>query len=398
MKHPLAGAVAGLAQTAALLGLMLWARPMSGVNALIDRAFGVPRTASEHIPTRRNPDLHETSFGENPLASFRHLAGAWAKHPGAKRIVLTGNSQLQQVMLASDESLTGQPELTAVDWLAERYASAGPKRPKTVCYRLSAGALSYVEMHWMLLYLVDHAEVKPDVLVFQANYQGFWNAGLRDGMLSLLDDPAFAAAVQEMARPGSSLFAGTFQQAIEKHRLNQAQRQTPGGGDSGGGQPAGQRLETKAREALTSVSPLFDHRGEHKEDFLNILYRGRVYLLGLRASSARSLSGPRLDRSRASVEAIAALCRERNIRMIAYDAPVNPRVSLFKTGADRAGYLEYLARFSKQSQVPLLDFSTIVPEGAWGRLLDGPDPLHLSRAGHRHLADALFAQLGERGF
>ena len=401
MKSPVVYAAAALIQTALLTGLLLWARPMSAINAAIDRVLRVPASASQHVPARRNPDLHELSFGENPIESFRHLAGAWTKHPGVRRIVLTGNSQLQQVTLAGDESLMAQPEATVVDWLSESYAAPLPPRSPALCYRLSAGALSYTEMLWMLLYLANHDEVKPDVLVLQANYQGFWNAGLRDGMLSLLDDPAFAAAAAAMARPGSSPFAETFEQAIEKHRANRALQQQHRAGAAAQApawQPAGQILETRTRETLTAVFPLFNQRADHKEDFLNILYRGRVYLLGLRASSARSLSGPRLERSRASLEAIAALCGDRGIRMVVYDAPVNPRVSLFKTEADRAGYLSYLARFSKQSGVPLWDLSAAVPDGAWGRLLDGPDPLHLSRAGHRRLAEALFAKLGEQGF
>jgi hypothetical protein len=396
MKKPLLGVAAALAQTVLVLGLLLWVRPLAAVNALIDRAFRVPGKASKLVPTRRNPDLHETSFGDNPLASFRHLAATWAKHPGAKRVVFAGNSQLQFVTLADDEPWTDQPEPTAVDWVAEQYAASG--RP-VVCYRLSAGALSYTEALWSLLYLVNHPEVKPDAFVLQANYQGFWNSGLRSGMLTLLDDPAFAAAAAHLAQPGSSLFAEAFEQAIQKHAAEQDRRtKGPGPAAAGTTLPAGHHLETRVREALDANFPLFRQRGEHKVDLLNTLYRGRIYLLGLRASSARSISGPRLDRSRASLEAIAAVCRANGVRMMIYDAPLNPRVSLFKTAADRSGYVDYLARFSRERQVPLFDLSAIVPERFWGRLLDGPEPLHLSRAGHKQLASVLFEKLGEQGF
>ena len=48
--------------------------------------------------------------------------------------------------------------------------------------------------------------------------------------------------------------------------------------------------------------PGFDRRAKFKEDFVYMLYRCRSYILRLQPATRRSLSGPRIEASRAALE------------------------------------------------------------------------------------------------
>ena len=376
-------------QTLALLGVLLWLRPVGAVNRAIDWLAGLSPEAAMTIPVRRQPDLHETSLGDAPKASFERLAARWHDVAPRRRVLFTGNSQMQMAVLAPNERLRPEPERTYFDWVAEGLAGRGVS-----CYRLSAGALSYSEALWYLTYLTGRPETTPGIVILQTNYAGFANGGVREGIAALLDDEAFAARIEKLAADPAWALSEPAREALARHR-----RQREASGPATGASPAGEtaaaghRLETATRAWLDRAVPGLAIRDLHKVDVYSLLFRARVHVARIRSGGARSIAPARLAASRAALEAIAALCRERGIRLIIFRAPVNPSVTLFKTESDRTGYEEFLAGLCKRYGGTLLDFEASVPAAEWGNGVDGPDPLHLGRAGHKRLAELLIERI-----
>jgi lysophospholipase L1-like esterase len=162
----------------------------------------------------------------------------------------------------------------------------------------------------------------------------------------------------------------------------------------------GDRLEDATRNWLSTL-PGFDRRAVLKDSLVQLLYRARLYLLHLKPSTARSITGARLSSSRASVEQLARYCHEQGINLVMFNAPVNPRVHLYRSETDSRYYHEFIQQVAARYHVRLYDFESIVPAENWGKLLDGPDPLHMGRIGHQIVAakmiDALSKELHSRG-
>jgi hypothetical protein len=262
-------------------------------------------------------------------------------------------------------------------------------------YRLSAPNLSYAEVLWYLVYLVSHPCMRPSEYVVQLNFETFRKTGIRDGMLELLDDQNFAAAVAAESR-ASAPYSGALQQAIERYhsRLatqtgttsNAAPISATGLSESAG---LGGRIESWVRLELDQLAA-FKSRGTSKAELLDILYLARVNLLGITPTTKRSLGGGTLNANISSLRRIGEICRHAGIRLVFFNAPQNPNAPLYRTPADREGYERIVTQLAQDSAQAYFDFESSIPGNLWGAWIDGPDPIHFGRAAHRRFADILF--------
>lgn len=373
------GSVAAvLATTLVLLAALFAARPFDRASEVLDRIFtGVP--ASTQVPRLiHDPRTQELSRGEAPRRSFETLAAHWSGAPGAGKVLVIANSQAMKVSLAPGEAPSTEGEPTWTDHLARRFAA---RMPATLVYRLAAPGMSYQEALFYVEYMALRPELRPDVIVVQLNYQSFWNGGIRAGMLELLDEPRFRDAIERESLSGHP-FANAFASALKEYRAHAPPRASvaaPAG--------LGVGVEIATRRWLGEL-PGFGERHVHKEDLAELLYRARVYLLRLRPTTARSIDGTRFVQARASVEAILEFCRKQNIRPVLFLAPVNPRISLYRTEEDRQRFLGLVADLEAGGAV-VARLEDAIPAELWGREFGGPDPLHLGRRGHAALADRL---------
>jgi hypothetical protein len=270
--------------------------------------------------------------------------------------------------------------------MADFYGRTG----SSVFYRLSAGALSYEEMLWYATYLADKPSIKPDILLVQLNYQNFANEGIRSGMRSLLSDPGFRQKVEDLirgSRPESEELAEIVR-AYDQKSLTTGAAAASGGTSA----PPGYRIETSVLHLLDRI-PGFERRGALKQSFVLTLIRCRSYFLHVSPSSRRSLGGPRITISRAALEDLAELCRRSGIRLILFQAPTNPVAPVYRTTEDETSYHEFTNSVAARYGTPLLDFEHSIPARYWGMSLNVPDPLHLSREGHRLLAEQMISAL-----
>jgi hypothetical protein len=126
-----------------------------------------------------------------------------------------------------------------------------------------------------------------------------------------------------------------------------------------------------------------------------MLYRIRLYLLRVTPGSARSISGVRLLRSRSCVEAVARLCRENHVRLMLFHTPLNPKVKLYLTAHDKQAHYDFVRGLAARYQLPVGEFEETIPRQYWGRILNGPDPLHLGRTGHKMLAELILDMMAK---
>ena len=389
----LASAAGVLLSTLAMFALLVRLQPFDLASALLDRAFHAPPKWTQVADLFRDPDTQELSRGDHPLESFALLSKYWAAHPGPRRVVFIGNSQMQAITLAPGEAPYAAPGKTYVDLIADRCRQDG----RFLVYRLSAGGMSYEEALWYVYYLLSVPELKPDAIVFQINYQFFWQGGIRDGMLELLNYTRFREKIERAAGEAQP-FSESFGESLARfrnigHTSSAGQSDASPPAESGGAGLAG-ALENAVRDRLVNV-PGFNRRPEQKESFLQMLYRIRLYILRVTPGGARSISGVRLLRSQSCVDSVARLCRESHVRLMLFHAPLNPEVKLYLTAHDRQAHYDFVRGLAARYQLPVGEFEEAIPRQYWGRVLNGPDPLHLGRTGHKMLAELIFDMMAK---
>jgi hypothetical protein len=384
-----ASSIAVVAATLVFLTGLFAFQPFARMSDGLDRAFGALPAWTQVANMFRDPTTQEVSRGDSPVESFRLLSESWTAHPGARRVVLMGNSQSLMTSLAPGEAPPTGPEKTYADHIADRYREAGSHK---LFYRLSSGAMSYQEMLWYAMYVSGRADLKPDVLLVQLNYQNFVNGGIRGGMLALLSDTDFRHKVEAIVeRHGAD--ADAFAEALQT--FDQSQHSS-GPATTSAGQTFGYRIETEFRRQLDRI-PGFNRRDAIAASFVLLMYRCRVYFLHLGSARARSLSGSRIAASRAALEDLADVCGRAGIWLILFEAPTNPAVPLYAKPEDDRQYHEFTQSVASRFGLKILDFEHSIPAGQWGMSLNVPDPLHLGREGHRRLADLLSAALDRDG-
>ena len=390
MKDPRLKTALVLALTfAALWGLLQW-DPFSHLRAV----FVNPAQEQAKVSlVFTDPYTQEVSDGQHPLESLRKLEPNWCNVPKETRYILTGNSQTFSVLLAPSEAPpTTEPDRAYPDLLLDRLNADGGG---VHGYRLSAPNISYMEVLWYLNYLLVHPCLIPGEFVIQLNFETFRKIGVREGMLELLEDPAFAAAVEQEVRSNAP-YANTFQQAIDQYKSRMAKQkgsQTSSISKTGitEARGFGSMLETTTRTVLDQLS-LFRSRGQLKAELLDFLYLARVNLLGITPTTKRSLGGGPLTANLSSLERIGELCRRAGIRLVFFNAPQNPNAPLYRTSADREQYEQMIAELARKLGEGYFDFENSIPGPLWGVWIDGPDPIHFGRAAHRRLADLMFEQ------
>lgn len=387
-----------LVSTFALLAGLLALRPFQRGNDLLDRIFdGAPAWTQVRL-LHRDPSMEDTSHGEDLGGSLRTLADAWeARGRGhslgepSRRVYFMGNSQMQDVSLAAGEEPPSAPEKTYFYQVADHYQQAAGDR--LALYRLSFPAISYAEVLWALRYVTQVPALEPDLVVLQINYQAFRQAGIRDGVLGMLSQPDFRASVEAVARggePHAEAFAEARRRWDEREARSAASR-TPASASGSSfvstlsALELGSAAETRARAWLAGA-PGFATRAAQKDEFLEMLYRLRLYVLQVKPTTVRPIGGARLVQNQSALDAIAELCAQRGVRLVLFHAPLNPRVELHATPEDRQSYEAMVRSFAARHGLVIVDFERAVPAPRWGRLLNGPDPMHLSRAGHQMLA------------
>jgi hypothetical protein len=370
-----------IAASLALAVALLSGAPFEAARQRLGTVFGAEPAWTQVTHLYQNPEIQETSHGEQPVHSLSTLARSWGDPARVRRVLFMGNSQMFDISLAPGEGASQGEEMTYTDLVAEHYRHRAMSN--VACYRLAAPGMTYTEMLWYLTYFLNDPDLKPEMLLVQVNYQAFWNGNVRDGLLPMVRSNAnFKTELQRMASDGKP-YSSDFSDALRRYDGESAlQPQT-----APWYQP-GVQIESRMRDFLQKV-PAFERRHLQKDSLMDLLYSGRVYLLHLKPTTARSITGARLSRSQAALEKIVQLATSKHVTILLFNSPVNPRVSLYRTEADRKHYRDFLLQLTQRYQVELVDLECEIPAALWGRWMSTPDPLHMGRAGHQKMADLM---------
>jgi hypothetical protein len=366
---------------------LLSARPFETAQSALERCFGSAPSWTQVTHVVTDPEIQEVSHGENPSVSLATLANYWKEHPDSERTVFIGNSQMFAVSLAPGEYPLDAPERTYPDLVAESLRSDSERK---LCYRLAAPGMSYTEALWYAAYLASCPELHPNSIVLQLNYQSFWNGRIRDGMLEMLGRRQFAESARRLATVRQP-YSDDFADAIRRYEQKKRQAASVASQSESGeltGPVLGRRFEAAVRTTFDSI-PVWPQRRRHRDSFYDLMYSARIYLLHIKPSTSRSIDGTRLWRSQAALEEVARTCRENGIRLVLFNAPVNPRVSLYQSAADLERYRHFVAKLSADYGLSVHDLEAAIPGDLWGSWMNGPDPLHLGRQGHRLMASQM---------
>jgi hypothetical protein len=358
---------------------LIWIDPFQYTVAALTRGFGQDPTNTD---TYTDASVQEISHGEHPERSFTWLAASY-RDDARRRVDLIGNSQTYTVVLAPGEHIAAS-EKTYPDLLAEHYGK------DVHLYRLSAPNISYTEVLWYMLYLESRAELTPDELIVQVNYETFRKTGIRAGMQELLDDAGFRQRISEIAA-ADPLYSGVFQQAIseyEQRRRASAQTGSSSASSNTGVTESngwGEWLETQTRNWLGRTG-IPARQARSKSELLLTLYLCRVHLLKLKPSTPRGLAPAALVINRDALREVVRICRLHRVRLRLMNAPQNPRAPLYRNDADRQQYRAVVDVVAKEFSIPVFDFEDRIPAEEWGSWVDGPDPIHFGLEGHRRMA------------
>ena len=363
-----------------IVGLLIGTAALLGLLGYID-LFGLATQAltgdgevARIQPTRLDPMECDVRFGENLVATQRELL---PPPDGRKRIVFLGNSQQYTASLpraaTPDEDDLAEMASALFDL---RLQQDYPDRYKV--YSASAPNQTFPETLWQLLYWFEVRADPPAVIVLQASFDTFRKTGIRIGFRTLLEDPAFDEA---LAR-----FEAAHSDRAWRGEFGHARQPAAAEHDDGKKRAA---LERTLRSALENL-PLFAKREARKQNFLLALYFARVQALGISPTTRRHIVGQALHANMDALDDIVALAREHGAKVIIYNAPTNPSVSMFYEEEYEA-YLSHIRALADSDGVFFADLGAAVSKEKWGYWVDGPDPIHFDRSGHVQLAESLAA-------
>lgn len=254
-------------------------------------------------------------------------------------------------------------------------------------YNAAAANQNFIETLWQGLYWFKVAPVKPSVMVIQASFDTFRKTGVRPGFQTLLEDPTFTAALDAWAAPGEKERPYLAEMAKAREEYEARKKEL-----AAATKEQAWTLEGSLRKGLEHV-PLYRRREEYKNNMFMCLYLTRVLVFKISPTTRRHITGtPLLDNFTALTD-LVRLAKSSGASVFIYNAPVNPRVSMFFQ-EEYDAYMTRLAALAESESTGFVDLANLAPSDEWGYWVDGPDPIHFDEQGHKTLADRLDAGFG----
>lgn len=237
------------------------------------------------------------------------------------------------------------------------------------------------EYYALLIYALRRAPI--DAVVLELVFDELREDGLRDDFATLLTDDD----QREMRkRP-----AGRAVLARADAEWKNANRAVENSGLHGFVQ---KYLEDGLDKALGSVWPLWRDRKNLQNLLLVDLYYLRNAVLGIKPTTVRKLIAARYERNMGAFVELLQLCRERNLPVVAYIAPIRQDHKLPYDPQQYAAWKEKTAEIMQQYGDTLLNFEKLVPNRDWGSYhADDIDFMHFQGAGHKILGETLLPYL-----
>ena len=368
-----------LAATLVAVGLLGQVNPFGLLQEAITRGDEAERMQ----PVRLDPASIGISQNEEPLKAYRSRP---LPPPSRRQVVFFGNSQQYTASLPRGAAIVPDHFVEITSELFESKLEARSPGGFAV-YNAAAANQNFIETLWQGLYWFKVAPVKPSVMVIQASFDTFRKTGVRPGFQTLLEDPTFTAALDAWAAPGEKERPYLAEMAKAREEYEARKKEL-----AAATKEQAWTLEGSLRKGLEHV-PLYRRREEYKNNMFMCLYFTRVLVFKISPTTRRHITGtPLLDNFTALTD-LVRLAKSSGASVFIYNAPVNPRVSMFFQ-EEYDAYMTRLAALAESESTGFVDLANLVPSDEWGYWVDGPDPIHFDEQGHKTLADRLDAAFG----
>jgi hypothetical protein len=364
---------------AAFIGLVMVLGRVDPFAALNARLVGAETRMQ---PTIEDPAHIDPRHGDDLARTLAELAPA--RQAGKKWIVVFGNSQQYTASLprGATPDLAREAEI-ATSLLGKALDERAPGAFHV--YNASAPNQNHAEALWHALYWFEASSPAPAALVLQASFDTFRKTAIRPGYQTLLDEPRYAAALAAfVAARGEREYISDFRAAERDHAERAAEKEEADPDEYRQWSP-----EPSLRAGMDHVA-LFKNRETLRSSFLNTLYALRAKGLGISPTTRRHITGAPYEQNIAALADLIDLAQRHGAKVMLYNAPVNPAVSMFYED-EYAGFVARLVEISSAKDVPFVDLAAAVPAERWGYWIDGPDPIHFDEQAHYLMRDHLVA-------
>jgi len=149
-------------------------------------------------------------------------------------------------------------------------------------------------------------------------------------------------------------------------------------------------LETFLVTRLGEIFPLWAARPSLRGQFLDDLYWGRNWVLGITPSTVRMPIVSRYDRNMRALDAMLANLARKRIVAIGYIAPIRHDLPIPYELTSYSRWKSEVAALAAKYNVTLLNLENLVPNDQWGSYHKSDvDFMHFQGSGHVLVADAL---------
>ncbi len=303
----------------------------------------------------------------------RHVVGAGLSCNHFARIIWLGNSQLHYI------NQFKEGDHIAPYWLRMAY-----KEPP--CFEPLGLSLPNANMQeFLLLSRYAAARIKMNLLVvMEVEFMGFREDGLRSDFTDML-----VPEVKNELRHTSPV----AEDIVKRYERvsNNANEQGAKEALSGTVQKP---IEQWLNNSLSGHWKLWERRPQIEAGIKLDLYYLRNYLFGIHATSTRRIIPIRYERNMEALRDILADCRQRQIPVLLYIAPVRQDKPIPYDPVEWNSWKSELQGISKQFGATFVNLEKLVPGEYWGTYVEGEiDFMHFQGPGHRLLAQTLMPQV-----
>lgn len=339
-----------------------------GRQALIDAHLAdLMVLGSMRIPGA--PVRYDLSVGEDPNKFWNSIPDARTQ----RLAILVGMSQ----MFAINDVQYG--DLTVPERLDDLLAPHGVR-----VFGLTAPNLDNEEALLYLLATAIESQHKPFAMIYGVCFDKMRNLDVRPKLLQFMEQrPELQSAWKEAAMRyrepfprASEKMLGTLQSLHEQETADAT---------------ADESFETRLRNTVAEYVPLVEGRREINAYIYGHLYFLRNFIFNIKTSTKRPIIGARYDLNRELLEIIAEEAARRNIKLLSYVIPLNPRADSPYVDSEYRGFKTWFADFTTRHGSHYVNLEDIVPAGDWGLLNGEPDFKHFTARGHNRTANAVYA-------
>lgn len=152
-----------------------------------------------------------------------------------------------------------------------------------------------------------------------------------------------------------------------------------------------QDAENYLSAKLGEVWPLWENRVNLRNSFLGDLFIFRNWMFNISSQSERRIIKPRYLRNMRALEDMLSSCRDANIPVVMYFAPVRSDKPLPYDRTEYSHWKQEVELLAKTYSASCINLEKLVPPENWGSNFGSDiDFMHFQEPGHKMVAEALY--------